>query len=135
MLAAVGFLAGEAVEGKSFLWDASVSGPAISHIPQIPPAFWAVLTICIGRAEFYRAEKGWVDPGETPVDQPGLLRADYIPGDLGFDPLGIKPTDPAEFETMQTKELQNGRLAMLAAAGFLAQEAVDGKGILEHFNA
>jgi len=28
---------------------------------------------------------------------------------------------------MQTKELQNGRLAMLAAAGFLAQEAVSGE--------
>ena len=27
---------------------------------------------------------------------------------------------------MQTKELQNGRLAMLAAAGFMAQEAVTG---------
>jgi hypothetical protein len=26
----------------------------------------------------------------------------------------------------------NGRLAMLAAAGFMAQELVDGKGILEH---
>jgi len=26
-------------------------------------------------------------------------------------------------------------LAMLAAAGFLAQEAVDGKGILEHFSS
>jgi hypothetical protein len=36
---------------------------------------------------------------------------------------------------MQTKELQNGRLAMLAAAGFLAQELVDGKGIFEHFSA
>jgi len=36
---------------------------------------------------------------------------------------------------MQTKELQNGRLAMLAAAGFLAQELVDGKGIVEHFSS
>jgi hypothetical protein len=33
---------------------------------------------------------------------------------------------------MQTKELQNGRLAMLAAAGFMAQELADGKGIFEH---
>ena len=28
---------------------------------------------------------------------------------------------------MQTKELQNGRLAMLAIAGAVAQELVDGK--------
>jgi len=40
--------------------------------------------------------------------------------------------DAEEFAIMQTKELQNGRLAMLAAAGFLAQEAVDGQGIIEH---
>lgn len=52
------------------------------------------------------------------------LKPGYIPGDLGFDPLGLKPEDPAEFREMQTKELQNGRLAMIAAAGFLAQEAV-----------
>jgi hypothetical protein len=45
------------------------------------------------------------------------------------------PEDPEEFDIMQTKELQNGRLAMLAAAGFLAQEAVDGKGIIEHFTS
>ena len=42
------------------------------------------------------------------------------------------PDDAEEFDIMQTKELQNGRLAMLAAAGFLAQEAVDGQGIIEH---
>ena len=62
-----------------------------------------------------------------------LYTSDYYPGDIGFDPLGLKPEDPEELNLMITKELQNGRLAMLAAAGFLAQEAVDGKGILEHF--
>ena len=132
MLASVGFLAGEAVEGKSFLWDASVSGPAITHLSQVPPLFWILLTMSIGAAEQFRAETGWVDPADCPVDQPGLLKADYIPGDIGFDPLGLKPTDRAEFEIMATKELQNGRLAMLAAAGFMAQELTNGKGILEN---
>jgi uncharacterized protein YacL len=42
------------------------------------------------------------------------------------------PEDPEELTIMQTKELQNGSLAMLAAAGFLAQEVVDGQGIIEH---
>ena len=132
MLATLGFLAGEAVEGKSFLWDASVSGPAITHLAQVPPVFWVLLTIGIGAAEQVRAETGWVDPGDVPVDQPGLLREGYIPGDIGFDPLGLKPTDPKEFESIQTKELQNGRLAMLAAAGFMAQELTNGQGILEN---
>merc|ERR1711966_5901 len=135
MLATVGFLAGEKVEGTSFLWDASVSGPAITHLAQVPPVFWILLTVGIGAAEQRRAVTGWVDPADVPFDQPGLLREDYTPGDIGFDPLGLKPTDPEEFEIMQTKELQNGRLAMLAAAGFMAQELVDGKGILEHLGA
>ena len=132
MLATVGFLVGEKVEGSSFLFDASIKGPAITHLAQVPPLFWAFLIMGIGAAEQTRAEIGWVDPADVPVDQPGLLREDYVPGDLGFDPLGLKPSDPAAFETMQTKELQNGRLAMLAAAGFMAQELADGKGILEH---
>ena len=78
---------------------------------------------------------GWVPPEQVPVDQPGLLRSDYIPGDIGFDPLGLKPTDEEEFRIMQTKELQNGRLAMLAATGFMAQELTDGMGIIQHFTA
>jgi len=44
----------------------------------------------------------------------------------------LKPTDPAAFREIQNKELQNGRLAMLAAAGFLAQEAVNHVGIIEN---
>ena len=53
-------------------------------------------------------------------------------GDLGFDPLGLKPSDPAAFNDLRTKELQNGRLAMLATAGFIAQELIDGKTVLSH---
>jgi Chlorophyll A-B binding protein len=133
MLATVGFLVGEKVEGSSFLFDAQVSGPAITHLSQVPPLFWVLLVTSIGAAELTRAEIGWKDPNVSKFDQPGTLRENYIPGNLGFDPLGLKPEDPEEFEIMQTKELQNGRLAMLAAAGFMAQELVDGKGILEHF--
>jgi hypothetical protein len=132
MLAAVGFLVGEKVEGSSFLFDAQITGPAITHLAQVPVGFWVALTVAIGAAETRRAEIGWVEPENVPVDQPGLLRAEYTPGDIGFDPLGLKPSDPEELKIMQTKELQNGRLAMLAAAGFMAQELVDGKGILEH---
>merc|ERR1712129_322867 len=43
--------------------------------------------------------------------------------------LNLKPQDPEEFAAMSTRELQNGRLAMLAVAGFVAQELVDGKEI------
>ncbi|GFH57610.1 hypothetical protein CTEN210_14086 [Chaetoceros tenuissimus] len=135
MLAVIGFLVGEKVEGSSFLFDAQISGPAITHITQVPDGFWPVIIAFIGAYEAQRAQTGWVDPADCPVDQPGLLRADYAPGDLKFDPFGLMPEDPEEFEIMQTKELQNGRLAMLAAAGFLAQEAVDGKGIIEHFQS
>jgi hypothetical protein len=132
MLASVGFLVGEYVEGSSFLFDAQISGPAITHLAQVPAPFWVLLTIAIGASETTRAEIGWVDPKDVPVDKPGLLRDDYIPGNLGFDPLGLKPSDPDALFELQTKELQNGRLAMLAAAGFMAQELTNGKGILEN---
>mmetsp|Transcript_2818 Transcript_2818/g.6340 ORF Transcript_2818/g.6340 Transcript_2818/m.6340 type:complete len:222 (+) Transcript_2818:112-777(+) len=133
MLAVLGFLVGESVEGSSFLFDAQISGPAISHPAQIPDGWDALIVTMIGAAEAQRAQIGWVDPADASYDQPGLLRDDYYPGDIGFDPLGIRPEDPEELDLMITRELQNGRLAMLAAAGFLAQEAVDGLGIVEHF--
>jgi hypothetical protein len=49
---------------------------------------------------------------------------------LGFDPLGLKPTDLKKFADMQTRELQNGRLAMFVAAGMCAQEIFNHRTIL-----
>jgi hypothetical protein len=61
----------------------------------------------------------------TPTKGLGATLVDgYYPGDIGFDPIGLKPKTDAEFKVMATKELQNGRLAMFAAIGMLVQEQV-----------
>jgi len=125
----LGFLAGEFVEGSSFLWNKGVTGPAIGHLQQVPSLFWILLTVGIGAAESERLTIGWVDPKDVKYSQPGLLRSDYTPGDIGFDPLGLKPDNFEEFSEMNTKELQHGRLAMLGIAGIVAQELVNSKEI------
>ena len=54
-----------------------------------------------------------------------MLQDDYEPGNLGFDPLGLKPTNPAALKDLQTRELNNGRLAMLSIIAFWLQEIRD----------
>jgi hypothetical protein len=49
------------------------------------------------------------------------------PGDLGFDPLNLRPEDPETWEKIQLRELKNGRLAMLAIAGMLYTESFTGE--------
>jgi len=131
MLAVVGFLVGES-------WHplfADVTGPAIDHLGQVRqeyPAFFEIGALFIGGLEVNRALKGWAFPDSR--EAVGQLQDGYFPGDVGFDPLGLKPTDPDEFAEMATKELQHGRLAMLAAAGFMAQELINHKTISETLN-
>lgn len=47
--------------------------------------------------------------------------ADYIPGDLGFDPMNLHGARGNKKE-MQTAEIKNGRLAMIAITAFAFQE-------------
>ena len=47
----------------------------------------------------------------------------YTPGDCNFDPLNVYPTERLKQIEMQTKEIKNGRLAMMAIVGFAIQEA------------
>ncbi len=75
--------------------------------------------------------KGYETPTETEArnKESGVptvteLKKDYVNGDLGFDPLGFKPKTQKGFDVIRTKELSNGRLAMLGVAGMVAQELV-----------
>lgn len=132
MLAAIGLLVTEEPIEYHPLFEAYEKdiGPAIRHLDEVDavsPFFLTGLTILIGSLEWNRALRGFAKPeGSFSFQQ---LKEDHYPGDVGFDPLGLKPEDPEEFATIQTKELQNGRLAMLGAAGMVAQELVNGKEI------
>jgi len=53
---------------------------------------------------------------------------DRKPGNFGFDPLGLMPTDPVKAREMELKELKNGRLAMVAIGGMVAGATVTGHG-------
>merc|ERR1712226_625748 len=123
MLASLGFL----VQEKFHPLFSGDGGPAIDQIPQLPIWLWAVMLAGIGTAEQTRITKGWAKLDPSTGKAASALREGYYPGDIGFDPLSLKPEDPAEFRLMQEKELSHCRLAMIAAAGFLAQEAVTGK--------
>lgn len=142
MLAAVGLLVTEEPIEFHPLFEAYNKdiGPAIRHLDEVravSPFFFELLGLIIGSLELNRALTGWKAPNSSTVGRlesdDGVmfqdLNEDYYPGDVGFDPLGLKPTDPEEFAELHTKELQNGRLAMLGIAGMVVQELVDGKEI------
>jgi len=133
MLAVIGFLVTESPFEFHPLFQTGDKdiGPAIRHLDEVrtaAPFFFELLAVAIGAAELGRALKGWENPGDV-YDSGASLKDNYFPGDIGFDPLGLKPEDSEEFAIMSTKELQHGRLAMLAVAGFVAQELTDGKEI------
>jgi len=127
MIASVGYLAGEAVSGPF-----NINGPANDQLQQMPLPAFIFLTVAIATAELKRAQIGWVEPDFSKWTKTlWTLRDNYYPGDVGFDPLGLKPEDPKAFANMQTRELQNGRLAMLGVAGMCAQELVNHRTIME----
>ena len=54
------------------------------------------------------------------------------PGGAWFDPMGLSRGDPAKYEAYKVKEIKNGRLAMVAFAGFEAQHRATGAGPIEN---
>ncbi|CAK0738091.1 hypothetical protein CVIRNUC_000992 [Coccomyxa viridis] len=131
MLAALGFIVQEQLEDFPGPFP-HVTGPAIYHFQQVEAkgaTFWTPLLLVIGICEAYRVGLGWAEPTSGNFYS---LRDDYEPGNLGFDPVGLLPEDPKARYEMQTKELNNGRLAMIAIAAFVVQELISGQELFEH---
>ena len=72
MLAVIGFFVGEAVEGSSFLFDAQITGPAITHFTQVPDGWDALIVTMIGAAEAQR-DAAIDDPGSEDVHEVGAI--------------------------------------------------------------
>merc|ERR1712060_49648 len=112
--------------GENFhpLWGGNIDVPSYIAFQETPlQAFWPAVVLAIAIPEVFSVFS-FQSPfgGET-----WSIRTDHAAGDLGFDPLGLKPQNAAELKEMQTKEINNGRLAMLAAAGMIAQELASGQ--------
>jgi hypothetical protein len=120
MLASLGFLVGEQFHP---LFGGNIDVPSYIAFQETPlQTFWPAVVFLISIAEVFS-----VFTFQTPFgNEPWTIRTDHAAGDMGFDPMGLKPTSAAELAEMQTKELNNGRLAMLAIAGMVAQEAATG---------
>jgi hypothetical protein len=121
MLAALGILVGENFHP---LFGGNIDAPAYVAFQQTPlEVFWPIVVAAIAVPEIASFSKY----DTTDTSKLWILNDDAVPGDFGFDPLGLKPTDPEAFKEMQTKELNNGRLAMFAAAGMIGQELATGQ--------
>jgi len=122
MLAALGFLVGERFHP---LFGGNIDVPSYIAFQQTPlQSFWPAVAVAVAIPEIFS-----VQTFEEPNLESKLwtIRREHLSGDFAFDPHGLKPKDPKEFKEMQTKELNNGRLAMIAAAGMIAQELATGQ--------
>jgi len=126
MLATVGIYVGERFHP---LFGGDIDAFSVStdlfSAPALGP-FWAAILVAAGGIEIFTSSGRWEGTqaqGFTPELVEGV-----VPGDFGFDPLGLqKNLDEKEFTLRRNQELLHGRLAMISAAGMIAQELLTQK--------
>lgn len=93
----------------------------------VSPYFWGS---CLGIAAAVdvRGIVGARAEGGDDDDDVGGRRP---PGDYGFDPLGLYPSDEDGRRRMELAEIKHGRLGMIAIAGYAMQEYVTGLGVVD----
>jgi len=129
MLASLGFLVGENFHP---LFGGDIDVPSLVAFQATPlQYFWPAVVAALAIPEIFSIKEFEEPKNYLRWDESWTMPRDRVPGDLGFDPLGLKPKDAEKFKLMQTKEINNGRLAMMAAAGMVAQEVATGNKLLE----
>lgn len=97
----------------------------------ISPVYWAFVVALTGVIEL-RGEQ--IKNQKKQADKAWMFTGSWVPGDLGFDPLGLytalSPNARGKY-LMETAELKNGRLAMVAILIFVIEEFFTGKPVVE----
>eukprot|EP00520_Triparma_pacifica_P013847 CAMPEP_0118653320 /NCGR_PEP_ID=MMETSP0785-20121206/11771_1 /TAXON_ID=91992 /ORGANISM="Bolidomonas pacifica, Strain CCMP 1866" /LENGTH=193 /DNA_ID=CAMNT_0006545861 /DNA_START=15 /DNA_END=593 /DNA_ORIENTATION=+ len=109
MLAALGFWQQQYVTlpGMTPVADSNLAPSVVGASAMLQIIVW------MGVLEF------WTNKGNVTMETM-FKDPKRIPGDLGFDPLGLASgKSKEEMERMQLRELKNGRLAMLAIGGMI----------------
>jgi len=134
------------INGDALGTEALTRVPSVLNggLEKVAPAYWFGVIAFSAAVEFYATKiqkragfrntlaalgleeiTGRDIDGDGQVGEPLMLKEDnYLPGDLGFDPLGLYKGKSDEWKSnMQLKELNNGRLAMIAITGYAFNEA------------
>jgi hypothetical protein len=125
MLASVGIVVGENYHP---LFGGDIDVPSYLAFQQTPlETFWPAVVLAIAIPEIYSVQT--FEPPDSKKER-WTIRSDHESGNLGFDPLDLKPTDPDELKEMQTTELTYGRWGMLATAVMILQELSSGSKLI-----
>lgn len=105
------------------LIESNTHTPAIHEFSNLPDSLQIGLVSLMFVSEFSSMFRGWKNPFQKDSTSNYFkLLENYQPGDLGFE-LATNLDTPKGRELLN-KELNNGRLAMIAALGMIVQELV-----------
>uniref|UniRef100_I2CPJ1 Protein fucoxanthin chlorophyll a c protein n=1 Tax=Nannochloropsis gaditana (strain CCMP526) TaxID=1093141 RepID=I2CPJ1_NANGC len=102
------------------LYDGKLSSNPLKALTEVPLIGWAQIFVAINVIEYLQNKI---------KELPG-----YRPGDYLGTWEWVEQSDEG-WDNYQTKELNNGRLAMVAIAGLIAQDLITGQAALEQISA